>query len=264
MECILIRHGVLSLHASCVIRNGGAVCFSAPSGTGKSTRAEAWISAFHADLLSGDRPAIRMQEGQSKVYGVPWDGKEGIFLAKEAPLTAVLELRRSHRNTIVQLGKRAAERLLLSQCFIPMWDAVTGALAIRLIRRAAKVLPVLRAFSDRGEEAAVKLSESLDKSRERTEEVMDMRIKHGFTLTDMVGEKMVMPTGENMNNFGGAVVLNEVSAFLYEKLEKGISRNDLIEELLQTYEVDRATAERDTDELLQNFWEYGILEEDTP
>ena len=62
LECLLIHRGYVSLHAACVELNGKAIAFSGPSGTGKSTRAAAWQSAFDAELISGDRPLIRLQE----------------------------------------------------------------------------------------------------------------------------------------------------------------------------------------------------------
>lgn len=88
-----------------------------------------------------------------------------------------------------------------------------------------------------------------------------MRIKDGFVLRNVVDEYVVMPTGENIAKFAGTVVLNEVSAFLFQQLENPVSRADLLSALLNEYDVDAATAEADLDALLKQFRELGLLEE---
>ena len=79
-------------------------------------------------------------------------------------------------------------------------------------------------------------------------------------LRNVVGEYMVMPTGENIDSFGGTAVLNEVSAFVFKKLENAVSREDLLIALLNEYDVDRETAEKDLDNLLERFDQLGLLE----
>ena len=95
LECRFVHEGVLSLHAACVDEGGRAVCFTGDSGIGKSTRAKVWAEALGAEFISGDRPAIRLEENGSVACGVPWDGKEQIFRNVERPLRALLEVRRA-------------------------------------------------------------------------------------------------------------------------------------------------------------------------
>ena len=92
------------------------------------------------------------------------------------------------------------------------------------------------------------------------EEAKDMKIKNGFTLRNVVDEYIVMPTGDNIAKFEGAVVLNEVSAFIYRQLQKPISREDLLSAVLNEYDVDEAAAAADLDALLQNLTDMGVLE----
>ena len=87
-----------------------------------------------------------------------------------------------------------------------------------------------------------------------------MKIKDGFVLRNVVDEYMVMPTGENIAEFEGAVVLNEVSAMLYKLLEKSTSREDLLTAMLNQYDVDEETALTDLDEVLETFEQIGLLE----
>ena len=61
----------VSLHAACVELGDFAVAFTGHSGVGKSTRAAAWMNAFGAQLISGDRPAVRIEKNGSIACGVP-------------------------------------------------------------------------------------------------------------------------------------------------------------------------------------------------
>lgn len=47
LECASVGQGVLSLHGSCEELDGQAVCFTASSGTGKSTRVRSWNFHYH-------------------------------------------------------------------------------------------------------------------------------------------------------------------------------------------------------------------------
>ena len=87
-----------------------------------------------------------------------------------------------------------------------------------------------------------------------------MKIKKGFVLRNVVDEYIVMPTGDNIAKFEGAVVLNEVSAFVFKQLENSVSRDDLLAALLNEFEVDEATAAADLDALLRQFTDLGLME----
>ena len=87
-----------------------------------------------------------------------------------------------------------------------------------------------------------------------------MKIKEGFVLRNVVDEYIVMPTGDNIAKFEGAVVLNEVSAFIFQQLQNPVSRDDLLAALLGEYDVDEATAAADLDALLEKFSDMGVLE----
>ena len=62
-ECRFAYEGIVSFHAACVELSGEAICFTGDSGAGKSTRAKAWVDGLGAEFISGDRPAIRLEEG---------------------------------------------------------------------------------------------------------------------------------------------------------------------------------------------------------
>lgn len=87
-----------------------------------------------------------------------------------------------------------------------------------------------------------------------------MKAKDGFALRAILDEYILMPTGTNIDKFDGTVVLNEVSAFLWENLQQPTTREALLSALLGTYEVSREVAEKDLDDLLKTFAQLGLLE----
>ena len=262
IECRFIHESIVSLHAACVEDGSCAVCFTGDSGVGKSTRAKAWVEALGAEFISGDRPAVRLEENGSVACGVPWDGKEQIFRNVERPLRAILEVRRAPFTRLRRLSAEQAYRVLVRQCFIPMWDPDTAALAMVNVKRLCRITPVYRLFCGPDAEAARETRRILfDCPEEIQEELPDMKIREGFVLRNVADEHMVMPTGENVGKFGGAVVLSDVAAFAFEQLRRPVSREDLLSLILAEYDVDAETATADLDALLAQFREMNLLED---
>ncbi len=261
-ECRFCHEGIVSLHAACVEKDGFAVAFTGKSGMGKSTRAGAWAEGLGAGWISGDRPAIRLEQSGCTACGVPWDGKEQIFRDTEVPLKCILEVRRSPANYIRRLSAQQARQVLAQQTFIPMWDTDTAALALANLRRMIRLVPVYRVFCGMHAEDAQAIYDVLVHHPEQIREEKDeMKIKKGFVLRSVVDEYMIMPTGENIARFDGTAVLNEVSAFVFRQLENAVSREDLLAAMLAEFDVDEQTASRDLDVLLTRFRELGLLEE---
>lgn len=261
-ECQFVYEAMISLHASCVELEGYAVCFTADSGVGKSTRARAWVDGLGAEFISGDRPAIRLEPGGNLACGVPWDGKEQIFRNVERPLKAILEVRRAPFTRLRRLSPEQAFGVLIRQSFIPMWDTDTATLAMANVRRLSRTTPVYRLFCGPEADDARAVHRILfEHPEEIEEELPEMKVREGFVLRTVVDEHMVMPTGANIGKFGGAVVLNDVSAFIWKQLEKPISREDLLAQILGEFDVDEATASRDLDALLDQLREMELLEE---
>ena len=260
-ECRFCYEGIVSLHAACVEKDGFAVAFTGHSGLGKSTRARAWVEGLDAEWISGDRPAVRLEKQGSTACGVPWDGKEQIFRDVEVPLRCIMEVRRSPVNYVRKLSADQARRLIMQQSFVPMWDTDAAVMAMANVRRLVRQTPVYRVFCGPDAEDAKEIYDILvnhpEKIREENEQ---MKIKEGFVLRNVVDEFIVMPTGDNIAKFEGAVVLNEVSAFIFKQLQNPVSRDDLLTAMLNEYDVDEATAAADLDALLESLESMGVLE----
>ena len=192
---------------------------------------------------------------------VPWDGKKQIFRNVEKPLKAILEVRRSDSDYLRRLTPEQAQKVIMKQVFIPMWDTNAAFVAIMNIRKLAKSVPVYRVFCGPDEKNAKNIRRILfENPDEILEESVEMKIREGFVLRNIADEYIVMPTGGNIAKFDGAVVLNEVSAFIFEKLANPMSKEDLVEALVNEYEVDSETAAKDIDSLISKFEEWEIIE----
>ena len=260
IECMLIRRGYVSLHSAAVEVNGEAFAFTGPSGMGKSTRAQAWIDALGAKLINGDRPLINVK--RMELYGVPWDGKEQCFRNVRCPLKAICEVRRSETSVYVRgmttLQKR---KVLMQQCFIPMWDTETAAIQMSNMLRLAGSANIIRIFCGPEPKDAMVLYNAIQEGNILKEE-KDMKANPGFILRNVVDEYILMPTGDNIGKFNGTVLLNEVSALVWEKLQNPVSRDDLLKAILDEFEVEKAVAAADLDALLAKLKEYGVISED--
>ena len=91
---------------------------------------------------------------------------------------------------------------------------------------------------------------------------LDIKAKEGFVLRNIVDEYILMPVGDNIAEFKGTILLNEVSALIWEKLQNPVSKEDLLQAVLDEFEVERSVAAADLDDLLTTLREYGVLEDD--
>jgi hypothetical protein len=265
LECAFPFQSAVSLHAACVAVAGGAVAFTAPSGTGKSARAQVWVESLGARLISGDRPAIRIDDGRALACGIPWDGKEGVRVQEEVPLQAICEVRRASFPRLRRLTAAQARRLLLKQCFLPVWDAEATVAALHVIERLIGCVPVYRFWGDLEHESARFAHAGLFGQAPHTdmeEPRDDMKIKEGFVLRNVMDEHIVMPAGKNIDTFEGALVLNDVSSFIWERLMQPVCRDDLLSLVLAEFDVDRGVASADLDVFLDKLRAHGVLDEE--
>jgi hypothetical protein len=121
MEYMLSALGAINLHSSFIRYLGGAILFTAPSGTGKSTQAGLWETYTDAEQINGDRSVIRCVDGVWTAYGFPFAGSSGIFRNEAVPIRAVVVLRQAPENTIERLRPSEAFRLLYSESAMQRW-----------------------------------------------------------------------------------------------------------------------------------------------
>lgn len=89
-----------------------------------------------------------------------------------------------------------------------------------------------------------------------------MKVSNEFILRQVADEFLLIPVGSAALRISGMISLTESGYLLYQQLQSGCSREDLIRILLETYEVEQAEAAADVDAFLDKMRKLRILEEE--
>ncbi len=88
-----------------------------------------------------------------------------------------------------------------------------------------------------------------------------MRIKKGFTLRTVMGQNVILAEGNNSDNFGKIITLNQSAATLWEELKgKKFDAADAARILVDTYGIESAVAREDAAYILNRMEEKGLIE----
>lgn len=116
----LVHFNGMMLHSSCVVYDGKAYLFSAPSGTGKSTHTQLWLKRFPGSyILNDDKPAIRITENGIYAYGTPFSGKTDLNVNTGVPIGGICVIERSEINKIETLPTDEALFSIMNQTVRP-------------------------------------------------------------------------------------------------------------------------------------------------
>lgn len=86
-----------------------------------------------------------------------------------------------------------------------------------------------------------------------------MQVRPDFILREVAGESILIPTGDAARTFSGLIALNSSGRFLYDLLSSDPREEDLVQAMVDTYDVDRSTAEHDVAEFLELLRTHKIL-----
>lgn len=78
-----------------------------------------------------------------------------------------------------------------------------------------------------------------------------MKTNPEFIARDIAGELVLVPVGTAAKNYGGLVTCNEVGAFIWKKLEGGMTMDELVSAILEEFEIDETTAKSDAEEFVE-------------
>lgn len=89
-----------------------------------------------------------------------------------------------------------------------------------------------------------------------------MKAKEGFNLRTVCGEQIIVAEGKENIDFSNIISMNETSAYLWEAIKgKEFSLEDLVELLLEQYEVDKDIASKDVEALVKQWKDAGIIDD---
>lgn len=88
---------------------------------------------------------------------------------------------------------------------------------------------------------------------------IDMKLKDGFVTHEMGGQQIMVATGSA--NFAGMVRSNPTAGFIVECLKESVTREQIIEKMLEKYDVARDVVAADVDKILDKLRAINALDE---
>lgn len=86
-----------------------------------------------------------------------------------------------------------------------------------------------------------------------------MTIKKDLIKREIAGDTILIPVGKTVYDNNGLFVLNELGAFLWDRLPEAEGEEDLLRAVLAEYEVSEEEAGADITDFLAKLREMGIL-----
>ena len=89
-----------------------------------------------------------------------------------------------------------------------------------------------------------------------------MKIKKGYLVHEVAGNYVVIKIGQEAMNFNGLITLSESAKMLWDLLnrENGAVIEELVNKLLEEYDVDEKTAQNDVIEFIECLKNNNIIE----
>lgn len=139
-----LYRGKTLLHASFIRTEKGAILFTAPSGTGKSTQAQLWERYQGAEIINGDRVLLGKENGKWMAYGVPFCGSSGICKNQTVPILGIVVLEQSLENRVQELSPAECFRALLGGTMYHRWSEEERQLVMELTMKQSREISMVR------------------------------------------------------------------------------------------------------------------------
>lgn len=167
LEVIAAEHYVVQnngciLHCSYIEHNGKAILFTAPSGTGKSTQAELWRKFRGANIINGDRAAVRIDDGKVLAEGVPFCGSSDYCKNCSLPLKAIVYLGKAPETSIRKVNGHEAFSRIWEGVSVNTWDREDLEKAFETIAETVKNVPVFYLECKPDESAVLALEKAVE------------------------------------------------------------------------------------------------------
>lgn len=89
-----------------------------------------------------------------------------------------------------------------------------------------------------------------------------MRIDKEFILREIAGDYIIIPAGKTVLDFNGLITVNEVGVSLWNMLQNEVTFEELIQGILDEYDVEESVAREDVQEFLAALIDVGIITKD--
>ena len=141
---ILRKDHYIMMHGVVISMENEGYMITAPSGTGKTTRARIWMEEFPGSfVVNGDKPLIQVTDEGAYAWGTPWCGKEGWSRNTSVQIRAIYLLERAEKDSIEEVKKEDATREMWGQTFFPRdFEGIKD--TIELVNRMKEQVQVFR------------------------------------------------------------------------------------------------------------------------
>lgn len=162
-EHLIARNNGFIFHCSYIDHNGKAILFTAPSETGKSTQAELWKALRGAEIINGDRAAVRLAEGVLLAEGIPFAGSSQYCKNRSLPIEAIVYLGQAPTTSIRKVRGYEAFSKIWEGVSVNTWDKKDMELVSAVVQQVAERIPIYHLPCTPDESAVIALEEALRK-----------------------------------------------------------------------------------------------------
>lgn len=163
IEHLIARNNGFIFHCSYIDHNGKAILFTAPSETGKSTQAELWKALRGAEIINGDRAAVRLAEGVLLAEGIPFAGSSQYCKNRSLPIEAIVYLGQAPTTSIRKVRGYEAFSKIWEGVSVNTWDKKDMELVSAVVQQVAERIPIYHLPCTPDESAVIALEEALRK-----------------------------------------------------------------------------------------------------
>lgn len=145
----------VGLHGVTVICGNQAIILSAPSGTGKTTLAKLLHKYCEAAIVNGDFAMLSVDEQHRVVFEpTPFCGTSKRCFNQRLYIDRIVFLEQAPENRWEELPSRCKVESVLSNLFIPEWDAEASSMVHSHAMSIMEAVPISRFAFEPTEEAA--------------------------------------------------------------------------------------------------------------
>lgn len=161
LEKRMISQDAMILHSAYINKDGKAILFTAPSGTGKSTQADLWEKYRGTRTINGDRTLMVRKENGWYAYGWPICGSSEICFNESYPIQAIVVIRQAEENEVEKLDQGESVKKILSEITVNTWNSEFQMKIFELLEKLTAEVPVYRLSCNISEEAVQCLEEKI-------------------------------------------------------------------------------------------------------
>lgn len=87
-----------------------------------------------------------------------------------------------------------------------------------------------------------------------------MTVKKQLVVRELMGETILVPSGETVFENNGLFMLSETAAFIWKILPKANDETEIVSRVLEEYDVTETEAKKDVADFLSKLVQYGIID----